>query len=186
MDIKNLIKKYKIKQKEQEYKKYIDEHKENVMLAFDEMINNPDTGWLEWDEVFSWKVRQRALNHDNSKYEYPEFNAYRMYYHPINDKEKTSSKTMFNNAWEHHWTNNRHHWEARQDDPDYMTEEIMLDCIENILDWMAMGYKFHDRPYQYYENNKDKIILPQCQRDFIERLIYEGIDKKYIKRENID
>ena len=57
----------------------------------------------------------------------------------------------------------------------------MLDCLENVLDWMAMGYTFNDRPYQFYEKNKEKIKLPKAERDFIEKVIYEGVDKKYTK-----
>lgn len=45
-----------------------------------------------------------------------------------------------------------------------------------------MGYQFNDRPYQFYEKNKNKIKLPKAERDFIEKVIYEGIDKQYIKR----
>ena len=45
------------------------------------------------------------------------------------------------------------------------------------MDWLAVGYTVNDRPYQYYEENKDEIILPQPEKDFIEKIIYEGIDK---------
>ena len=45
-----------------------------------------------------------------------------------------------------------------------------------------MGYAFNDRPYQFYEKNKNEIRLPKAQEEFIEKIIYEGIDKQYIKR----
>ena len=84
-----------------------------------------------------------------------------------------------------HWKNNRHHWQARQFDvcEANLTKEQILDCLENVLDWMAMGYAFNDRPYQFYEKNKNTIKLPQLQQEFIEKIIYEGVDKKYIKEE---
>lgn len=48
---------------------------------------------------------------------------------------------------------------------------------------MAMGYEFNDRPYQYYEKNRDKICLCQEEREFLENLIYNYIDKEYIMKE---
>ena len=186
MNLSQLITKIKIKFKEHQYVKYIDNHKFNIDLAFEEMIMCPDTSWMSWNEQFCYELKQRVNKHDDSKFDYAEFEGYRRNFYPINEQEKNSAKKMYESALGHHLTNNRHHWQARQDDPDYMTNEIMLDCIENVLDWMAMGYQFKNRPYQYYEQHKDEIKLPKCQIDFIERLIYEGIDKKYIKKENID
>ena len=44
-----------------------------------------------------------------------------------------------------------------------------------------MGYKFKDRPFQYYEKHKNEIKLNEEERVFLERVIYKGIDKKYIE-----
>lgn len=46
---------------------------------------------------------------------------------------------------------------------------------------MAVGYDKGNRPYQFYETIKDKIKLPKAEQDFMKKVIYEGIDKKYIK-----
>lgn len=51
---------------------------------------------------------------------------------------------------------------------------------------MAMGYKFNDRPYQYYENNKNNIILCDDERKYLEDLIYNIIDVDYINKEVSD
>ena len=59
--------------------------------------------------------------------------------------------------------------------------QTQIDILENVCDWLAMGYTFGDRPYQYYEKNKDKINLPKKDREFLEKIIYEGIDKDYVK-----
>ncbi|MGB1216722.1 MAG: hypothetical protein ACPG5P_02540 [Saprospiraceae bacterium] len=32
--------------------------------------------------------------------------------------------------------------------------------VENIVDWVAMGFEFNDTALSYYEKNKDKIDLP--------------------------
>ena len=51
---------------------------------------------------------------------------------------------------------------------------------------MAMGYKFNDRPYQYYENNKNNITLCEDERKYLEDLIYNVIDIDYIQKEDSD
>ena len=74
---------------------------------------------------------------------------------------------------------NDHHWQHRQNDEDKeLDTETKLACLENVMDWLARGYQFKNRPYQYYENHKDGITLPSKQKEFIEYLIYEGIDKR--------
>lgn len=178
-----MLTKIRKKIKENEYIRYIEEHRTNIYKAFEEMLLCPDMDWMGWDEELCFKLFERVKNHDISKYSLEEFNAYREYYHPINEQEKQLAKEKFERAWEHHWKTNDHHWQCRKRDIDgpRMTEEQELACLENILDWMAMGYKFKNRPYEYYESIKDKIRLPKIQIKFIEKVIYEGIDKQYIK-----
>ena len=45
-----------------------------------------------------------------------------------------------------------------------------------------MGYKFNDRPYQFYERNKNEIILNQDERKFLEKIIYEALEDKEIPK----
>lgn len=137
-------------------------------------------GW----EFYHVDLYEQILKHDNSKYESEEFNAYRKNYFPVNTEEKELNKKDFEAAWEHHWTSNRHHWECRQYDEcpeDKITKQQILDCLENVCDWMAVGYDKGNRPYQFYETIKDKIKLPKAEQDFMKKVVYEGIDKKYIK-----
>ena len=180
----SLIKELKIKWKEKQYKNYIDDHKIKVELAFDEMTSCPDLDWIDWGkDDLAFKLRERVEKHDNSKYSPEEFDAYRKNFYPIDEIEKALNKEDFEKAWEHHWKNNRHHWEARQRDTVF-TQEQELDCLENVLDWMAMGYKFKDRPYQYYSKHAAEINLPNVQRQYIKKIIFEGIDKKEIQKTN--
>jgi hypothetical protein len=51
------------------------------------------------------------------------------------------------------------------------------------MDWLAVGYEWNNRPYEYYESIKDNIDLPQEQIDFMEKCIYQGIDKDIIEFE---
>ena len=172
------------KKKEKEYIKYINNHRENIKKAFDEMIMCTDLDWIDW-ELIHEGLYQRVEKHDLSKFNKKEFEAYRRNYYPVLEEDKILNYQDFQQAWKAHYENNRHHWQCREFDiceNNKLSIEQLIDCLENILDWMAMGYTFNDRPYQFYEKNKNKIKLPKVQKDFIEKVIYEGIDKKYIKK----
>ena len=47
--------------------------------------------------------------------------------------------------------------------------------LENIVDWMAMGYEFGDTAKEYYEKMKDEINFP----DWAIKLMYEIFDCVY-------
>ena len=173
------FKELKIKRKEKQYKKYIQHHLKNIQIAYqEEIVNNPNT-YLLIDKELLKKLYKRVLTHDKSKYSMEEFNAYRKNFYPINNKEKEENKKDFEKAWEHHWNNNSHHWEYRQNKQYFNinNDEEVLDVLENILDWIAMGYKFKDRPTDYYEKNKDKIILCDKERAYLEHVLYDIIQK---------
>lgn len=165
-----MFRRLRIKLKELEYKKYIQEHRDNVRLAFVELSTCPDLDWLITEDL-SCKLFERIEDHDLSKYSDEEFDAYRRYYHPIDYIEKYNAKEDFEKAWEHHYVRNDHHWQHRQFIKEEMDEEIQLACLENICDWLAMGYKFNDRPIQYYNKHKNEIKLPQSQIDFMEKVM---------------
>ena len=189
--IKYGIKKFKnnkkIKKQEKNYKNYIKEHQENVRKAFEEIKENPVIYQRYSGEILD-ALWGRVLIHDKSKYSEEEFVPYRKNFYPINAEEKEENKLAFEKAWEHHWKNNSHHWQYRKNKIsfDKNNKEEVLDILENILDWIAMGYKFNDRPYQYYENNKNNITLCEDERKYLEDLIYNVIDIDYIQKEDSD
>ena len=192
--ISNIKKHFKIKKNTKLYKKYIEEHKENVMKAFEEMKDNHIIFQIGGDDLMN-KLYNRVICHDASKYSEKEFEPYRKNFFPISQQEKEDNKEAFEKAWQHHWQVNPHHWQHRQNKKSFNkdNDEEVLDVLENVLDWMAMGYKFHDRPYQYYENNKNHIILNDDERKFLEYVIYEGVDadclvtsKNYVTKEELD
>lgn len=178
----NIITKYlKKRKKTKEYSEYILNHQKNVLRAYHEMLHCEGLEWIILDREIYEPLWQRALDHDDSKWDKEEFDAYRKYFYPIDEEEKESAKEEFEAAWEHHWKNNDHHWQHRvnwkDEDFNINTE---LACLENIMDWLAMGYEFNDRPYQYYEKHKDEITLSPKQKAFIEKCIYAGVDRDYI------
>ena len=176
---------FKIKKKTKLYKKYIQEHQANIEKAYEEMKENSIIYQRYNGEILD-ALWERVLVHDKSKYSDEEFIPYRKNFYPINAEEKENNKQDFEKAWEHHWKNNSHHWQYRKNKTsfDKDNKEEVLDVLENILDWIAMGYKFNDRPYQYYENNKNNITLCDDERKYLEDLIYNVIDIDYIAKED--
>lgn len=176
---------FKKHQKRKEYRKYIYKHKQNILRAFYEMTQCKDLEWIIKDPEILKSLWIRALEHDDSKYDVEEFEAYRKHYFPINQKEFLNNEDEYMEAWEHHKKNNDHHWQARvnwkDEDFDINTE---LACLENVMDWLAVGYKFHNRPYEYYEKHKGEIKLPKKQIEFIEKCIYQGIDKENLLKKD--
>ena len=65
--------------------------------------------------------------------------------------------------------NNPHHWENWTANIECLgfPDSWEIDCAHMICDWMAMGYSFGDTAQQYYENNKNKIHLPEFAMPFI-------------------
>ena len=185
--IKKIKDNIKIKKQTKLYIKYIIEHKKNIEKAFEEMKEN-SLIFQRYDDDILDALWERVLVHDESKYSEEEFIPYRKNFFPINAEEKENNKLDFDKAWEHHWKNNSHHWQYRKNKTSFNKDnkEEVLDVLENVLDWMAMGYKFNDRPYQYYENNKNNIILCDDERKYLEDLIYNIIDVDYINKEVSD
>lgn len=181
---KELNKKIKIKKQEKRYFKYIKNHRQNILKAYEEMKECAIIFQLGGNDLFN-DLLNRVIHHDESKYSLEEFDAYRKNFFPISQQEKELNKKDFDKAWEHHWKHNSHHWQYRQNKVsfDKNDREQLLDVLENVLDWMAMGYQFNDRPYQYYENNKEHIKLCDEEKAFLEWVIYEGVDAKYIEEE---
>lgn len=174
--VSNLFKYIKIRKNRKLYKKYIKNHKANVIKAYDEIKENPIIYQCGGDALLS-RLYDRVLAHDDSKYSKEEFEPYRKNFFPINQQEKDNNKVDFEKAWEHHWKNNSHHWQYRQNKKEFDRNnmEDVLDVIENVLDWIAMGYHFNDRPTDYYNNNKEHIVLNDDERKFLEYII-EAVD----------
>ena len=73
-----------------------------------------------------------------------------------------------NQAWDHHKSNNDHHWQTWTQEG-YGKDNIIA-LIHNIIDWVAMGFKFGDTAKEYYEKNKDKIKLPKWAISYMYRI----------------
>jgi hypothetical protein len=153
--------------------------------------------WFVFIECWRMGVPFRGLMHDISKFRPSEFVPYmKKFWGPecksINDlhgddlrkalgngyyKEKV--KEDFDYAWLHHQRRNRHHWQywvMKKDVGPLEPLDIPEDVIrEMIADWAGAGraIKGYIEIVDWYEKNKDKIIVTNHTRIRINKLIEE-------------
>ena len=179
------------------YQIYINEHIENVTLAWmnlkcisdllietivdvyrDSPYFNPSSMYIQTIlDVTESNIRV----HDASKRGPEEFEYYRKNFYPVNDKEKEDNKEDFEKAWKHHYENNMHHWDywAKSGNKEKMPIPFVL---EMCCDWIAMSMKYNNaNAIQWYNENKNDIVLGKYQQALVEkvlRLYYGNFDVK--------
>ena len=131
-----------------------------------------------------------ALIHDLSKFSKREWTPYvHQFYNPdgskcisIRDKsgayDPAAQPIEFQRAWLSH-QRNRHHWQAwvsLGDGGKITARDIPEKYIrEMIADWMGAGLAQNGKatPREWYEANKDKLVLYPAARRWIEILLWE-------------
>lgn len=113
------MKQEQVKQKENEYYRYVQEHISNVKKCFNELVGiielNDDCGNIKCGRWFNASVHNSRIihnaisKHDVSKLSTEEFDGYRQFFYPVDGDKK--DRNVFDKAWEHHFRNNPHHWE---------------------------------------------------------------------------
>ncbi len=159
-----------IEVKREEYKKYIEEHKENIIQAykrFKSFIAKCDT-CINLNNKELECLKNDIIHHDDSKFSESEFEAYRKHYFPCSfEKEGKTEKIEFEKAKIHHYQNNNHH-------PQHPSRKKGLNkvaCIHNVLDWIAMSYKYNEKVWEYYESSEIKNILNPLEKEYIEQIL---------------
>lgn len=160
--------------------------------------------WYVAKECFSRGYFLRGIMHDISKFYPSEFTPYAnwfadkelakmrndvgtfaMDYRDVQHQHIvdfiTKRKECFQEAWLHHQRRNPHHWQywlLHNDDGTqttlYMPEEY---AVEMFCDWIAAGIVYSGKKdvIKWYGRNKDKIILNEYTRKFVEKEIgYES------------
>jgi len=147
------------------YFKYIVEHRRNVRKV-----------------CFKMGLYWQGLIHDLSKYSPAEFKAYAIKFFGGDYAYKYFEvESEFEKAWLHHQHKNPHHWQYwvqlktyKDKTANYEAHEIPFKYTkEMICDWIAMGIKFNDTAIEYYNKNKDKMILHETTRKRVEGLLGE-------------
>ena len=155
------------------YNEYINSHILAVIDSFEELAKLEDSFIVQHESL----LRDIIMCHDASKYSEEEYNAYRKRFYPADGEVGTFN---FKAAWEHHFSNNPHHWQyycIQTLTGEYkLKQNIDLDtykisCVEMICDWCAMSRQFSNRVKDYYNDNKSYMVLYQPAVPFIEYMI---------------
>ena len=183
--MKNMIKKIATYIQEERYMRYVQKHRIRMSEAYEEMLTCPEITNLG-NEILIM-LKQRVVFHDITKFKVEEFDAYRKNFFPISQREKKDNLDNFEKAWQHHYDNNPHHWQHRRNNTEFNKNnpEQVVNVLENVCDWLAVGYTYKNRPYQYYEKHKEKIELCPEEKEFFEYIIYSLENKnKELQQEN--
>jgi hypothetical protein len=168
------------------YTDYVENHYNNVQKAW-HLLNEKCAGkfpFIDNDYLHSM-ISANVKNHDLSKLSMNEFLQYQVKFFPTHMEsfQNDFNDENFNKAWENHLKENPHHWQNwTQNEFDFpFAKEIYF--IENIIDWIAMGFQFGDTAKIYYEKNKHKIALP----DWAIKQMYEIFECIYeVQSESAD
>ena len=126
---------------------------------------------MDFINDFFGHINHDVINHDASKLSTQEFTQYRNYFFPIKGEEK--SKEEFKKSWEHHKEHNMHHWQSWTKDPiNYNDPYADAFVVMMVVDWVAMGFEFGDTAQDYYEKNKDSIILPEWAIKLMQEILF--------------
>lgn len=165
----------KQRQKEREYKKYVDGHREFVAKAWKNM--KAMSSIIEYLSTITDNVNfllatvDTLINaHDMSKYKIEEWEPYRKNFYPVNEEEKENNIADYQKAWKHHYMVNLHHWDYwhNTDSVDKMSIEFVL---EMCCDWIAMSMRFGGTAYKWYIDNKKDIVLGDKQTDWVTNIL---------------
>ena len=164
-----------------QYDIYLAQHKANVKKGFDWIHDNLPTiiaNSIEYGGVidYEWQI---GLNHDASKTDDDEYNAYDDYFYGNN--RSFAVVQAFHKAWLFHIHRNPHHWQhwvLLHDEPDEPTECIEMPhnyVIEMICDWWAFSWKDDDRfeIFDWYKEHKNHIMLHKNTRKLVEHILDE-------------
>ena len=161
------------------YVEYLDSHRKYVKRAWN-LIKQSSTNTEWYNDMFVLiSVNYNVPLHDLSKYSAEEFEQYRQWYYPMEDEIR--DEELFNQAWNHHKEVNLHHWESMQNISN--KRDKLAFTLELIADWMSVGYMKNEGVMDYYDKNKDKVILEDWQHELISNT-YELIGE-YLGKNNI-
>lgn len=156
-----------------QYDQYLTKHKENVKNGFDWIRNNlPDM--IENISNLEW---QCCFDHDQSKSESDEYEAYDAYFYGNNKSYQVVQD--YRKAWLLHLHRNPHHWQhwiLINDDP--KEGEILIEMPVNyiwemICDWWAFSWakgNLHEI-FKWYDEHKNYMKLHTNTRKKVEEIL---------------
>lgn len=170
----------------EQYDEYLDQHRENVRKGYDWLCENlPEV--IENEYGTRW---QTEFDHDRSKYNADEYEAYDAYFYGNNPSYEVVQN--YKRAWLLHIHRNPHHWQhwiLINDDPN--EGEIVLEMpynyiIEMICDWWSFSWSQNklDEIFNWYSEHSEYMKLESSARKIVEDIL-EKIYNKLTEKELI-
>lgn len=162
-----------MKESNNPYYEYLKNHINNVRKTWEIQLKP------HIPEIYHNKISDLCISHDSSKYRDDEYLPYLRHFYPdyagANNLTEDELNNDYNNAWNHHQKTNPHHWQywvLIKDSGKIETLDMPLEyVIEMLCDWQSMGYVYGDTAYEWYNSNKDKMIMSDNTRKIVEKYI---------------
>lgn len=128
----------------------------------------------------------RLLIHDWTKFTRAEWSAYVHTFYAADGSKQYKPTPAFNDAWEHHYTHNPHHWNywLVADGAGGMSANWMMKTYarEMVADWYGAGMVINGKPEveTWYLANKDKMQIHDSTRFYVTQVIKEAKRKGII------
>ncbi len=160
-----------------EYNNYLKNHISSVRKAFYWIKNNIPT--LVNKENLEWQI---CFNHDKSKYQQDEYDAYDNYFY---GNKSYSVVQDFKRAWLLHIHRNPHHWQywiLVNDDPDESETIIEMPynyIIEMICDWWSFSWTKGElyEIFGWYDEHKNYIKFHSKTKSTVEAILNQIKEK---------
>lgn len=164
----------------EKYDRYIDEHRENVKKAFNWLKTNFPI--IDKDIDIS-EYEENILNHDASKFDPEEYEAYDAYFYGGNKSYEVIRR--FDRAWLTHIHKNPHHWQHwilindKPDEGEIILEMPDIYIIEMICDWWSFSFAKGDLTeiFKWYDERKNYIKLGEDTRERVESILSQIKEK---------
>lgn len=160
---------------DEQYEEYITKHRQGVEDVYKEIMK-PLLIEEGVDEEILAEIQVLVETHDASKYGKEEWEPYRDHFYDP-EKNPKSGSVSYDHAWNHHQKSNPHHWQYwclinDVDSPQVQPLDMPLQyIIEMLCDWQSAGNHYGNTAYDWYSQQKDKMILSENTRNIVEKYI---------------
>lgn len=161
--------------RQDEYFRYLSDHISGVQDSWNLMLKPAmlENGYLQEDIA---KADFNIPNHDKSKYDDEEFEAYCNYFYPSPDRGFSKNQKAFDAAWLRHIHLNPHHhqhWVLIRDEGELVPMDMPIEYVcEMLCDWHSFSAKDPtSTAYTWYQKNKKNMTLSDNTVKLIEKLI---------------
>ena len=157
-----------------QYNEYLKEHVQNVQNGIKWMIDHK----VLTDDFVIPIVQHFVKNHDASKWNAQEYDAYDDYFYRKGAKEDPEAKEAFDYAWLEHIHHNPHHWQywvlVNDDEGKPKALDMPDEYIwEMIADWWSFSWKegtFYEI-FNWYAEHEPKMILSEKTKQKVDDIL---------------